>query len=139
MGTQTARYALRILGHLAERPGEWARCDELAATTGIPANYLSKILNQLRKHGIVQSHKGWGGGFCLPPASMRVSVLEVLQLFDGLHEDLGCAFGLLGRDATLPCPLHARWETLHRSYTDMLSATTLADLSTTVPAVERDA
>ncbi|MBK7702550.1 MAG: Rrf2 family transcriptional regulator [bacterium] len=37
----------------------------VAAATGIPVNYLSKILNQLRKAGLVESRKGWGGGFQL--------------------------------------------------------------------------
>ncbi len=78
MHSRTGGYALRILGYLADRPDRWIGCRALAAITGIPHNYLSKIMNQLGKRGIVRSRKGWGGGFCLSSASRAVSIWEVL-------------------------------------------------------------
>ena len=63
MYSRTTRYAFHLLGTLARRRDELVSGEELAGLTGIPANYLSKILNQLRKSGFVESQKGWGGGF----------------------------------------------------------------------------
>jgi len=79
MVTQTGKYALRILGYLVDHSGQWVQGRAIATDTGIPANYLSKILNQLRKHGFVESQKGWGGGFLLVEKATRVTIGEVLE------------------------------------------------------------
>ncbi|MBK7047210.1 MAG: Rrf2 family transcriptional regulator [bacterium] len=61
MVNQTTRYALQILGYLARSDASLIPHEQIAREIGIPANYLSKILNQLRKSGIVESRRGWGG------------------------------------------------------------------------------
>jgi Rrf2 family iron-sulfur cluster assembly transcriptional regulator len=128
MLSQTARYALRILGHLAARPGRWALGRDIARETGVPANYLSKILNQLRKAGFVTSQKGWGGGFLLDERSRRRPISEVLELFEGRRDTEACIFELRSCDAANPCPLHHRWDGVRREYEAMLSAVTVGDL-----------
>jgi Rrf2 family protein len=124
----TARYALRILGYLAERPGQWVLGRDIAAATGIPANYLSKILSQLRKRRIVASQKGWGGGFRLEPASARVPIREVLEVFDGRSHAGACIFELKDCDAEHPCPLHEHWERVRAEYDEMLNSVTVGSL-----------
>ncbi|MCU0294040.1 MAG: Rrf2 family transcriptional regulator [Thermoanaerobaculaceae bacterium] len=128
MISQTARYALRTLGVLADRPGEWVLGKDMASQTGIPANYLSKILNQLRKRGLVQSQKGWGGGFLLQGHTLSVPISEVVELFDGPRETGQCVFELQPCDASHPCPLHQRWERVRHEYQSMLSTLTIGDL-----------
>ncbi|MEW6757059.1 MAG: Rrf2 family transcriptional regulator [Acidobacteriota bacterium] len=128
MLSQTSRYALRILGHLASRPGDWVQGVQIAQDTGIPANYLSKILNQLRKRGFVLSQKGWGGGFRLAPGAERQPILQVLEVFDGPRAEGQCLFGLARCDKDNPCPLHAYWESIQATYTNMMQAITIADL-----------
>ena len=128
MISQTVKYALRILGHLADHPGEWIQGDQIAAATVIPANYLSKILNQLRKRGLVQSQKGWGGGFLLQGHALGVPIREVVELFDGPRETGQCVFELQPCDAEHPCPLHQRWERVRHEYQSMLTTLTIGDL-----------
>lgn len=128
MYSLTARYALRILGYLAERPGEWVQGREISASTGIPANYLSKILNQLRKKRVVASQKGWGGGFRLEPSAERLPIRHVLEVFDGPSDRQSCAFELRNCDAANPCPLHDHWERVRSDYEEMLSAVTIGGL-----------
>jgi Rrf2 family iron-sulfur cluster assembly transcriptional regulator len=128
MYSLTARYALRILGYLAERPGEWVQGREIAASTGIPANYLSKILGQLRKKRVVSSQKGWGGGFKLEPASAAMPIREVLELFDGEADAASCIFELKNCDADHPCPLHGHWERVRKEYDQMLDSVTIGSL-----------
>jgi Rrf2 family protein len=130
MISQTVKYALRILGYLADHPGEWIQGDQIARATSIPSNYLSKILSQLRKRGLVQSQKGWGGGFVLDARALRVPIAEVVELFDGKRVERSCLFGLGSCDPDHPCPLHTYWERISKSYDKMLSVTTIADLKT---------
>lgn len=133
MISQTSRYALRILGHLADHPGEMLRGTEIASATGIPANYLVKILNQLRKRGFVESQKGWGGGFALRPEAMDVSIAQVIELFEGAQNHSGCVFELRECDEQHPCPLHEHWERVRSSYQFMLSSIKVANLATLQP------
>ena len=128
MISQTGRYALRILGYLADHPGMWVQGREIAAATGIPANYLAKILNQLRKRGLVSSHKGWGGGFLLRERSLAVPIAEVLELIDGPQNDQGCVFELRDCDAARPCPLHERWARVQAEFQDMIRSVSIGDL-----------
>ena len=128
MISQTVRYALRILGQLADHPGAWLRAEQIAATTDIPSNYLSKILNQLRKRGIVLSQKGWGGGFMLPKDSSGVPIAEVVDIFDGRKNSRECIFGLPLCKADAPCPLHEPWERIQKGYMEMLRTVTVQEL-----------
>ncbi len=134
MVSQTGKYALRILGYLADHPGQWVQGSQIASETGIPANYLSKIMNQLRKRGFILSQKGWGGGFLLREEARLVPIAEVLTLFDGVRDDKECLFGIRKCDAENPCPLHAHWEKVQDSYRLMLCSTTIADLRTVKPS-----
>ncbi len=131
MTSQTVRYAFRVLGHLARSTDGLVRGDELAQATQIPANYLSKILNQLRKTGFVESQKGWGGGFRLRRAAEDRPIRDVVIVFDG-PRDLDrrdCAFGLPECRDDDPCPLHDRWEQMRAIYRSMLETTRIRDLA----------
>jgi Rrf2 family protein len=128
MVSQTGRYALRILGYLADRPDQRVQGVQIASDLGIPANYLSKILNQLRKRGFVHSQKGWGGGFLFKDQASKIPISQVLDLFEGPKEHGQCLFGLRECDAMNPCPLHEHWEKIQRSYEDMLNTITVGDL-----------
>jgi len=128
MVTQTGRYALRTLGYLVDRQGERVQGREIAAATGIPANYLSKILNQLRKRGLVASQKGWGGGFALERRALALPISEVLEIFEGPRVLNGCIFELRECDDANPCPLHHRWQRVREQYEGMLSEVKVADL-----------
>jgi len=130
MLSRTARYALRTLGFLVENQGSRIRAEQIAAATGIPANYLSKILNQLRKQGLVDSEKGWGGGFELRPDALELPIREVLTIFDGAEsvDRKDCAFGLPRCDADHPCPLHPYWERIKATLSEMVSAEKVGDL-----------
>jgi len=132
MISQTSRYALHILGYLAFRRGDRVAGEEIARATGVPATYLSKILNQLRKGGIVDSRKGWGGGFLLIEGALERPIADVLASVDGPHAILrtDCLFGLPECDCENPCPLHSSWETIRETYHTMLNETQIADLST---------
>ena len=130
MISRTGRYALNILGHLASRPDERVSGKELARLSGVPANYLSKIMNQLRKQGIVVAEKGWGGGFQLRPEALQLPIREILVLIEGAGsvDRVDCLFGFSRCNAEDPCPLHPYWERIRNIYNEMLKEVRVADL-----------
>jgi len=130
MYSRTTRYAFHLLGSLARRREVLVSTEELAGLTGIPANYLSKILNQLRKHGFVESQKGWGGGFRLDERALGRPIMDVLVALEGTASGLDdCAFGLPECDGSNPCPLHDQWEQIRNASDSMLEKTLVADLA----------
>ena len=126
--SQSAKYALRILGYLASQRSEWVLGRDVASATGIPSNYLSKILNLLRKRGFVDSQKGWGGGFRLKKGVLGTPIQEVLLLFEGSDHGSECLFGLPKCDVDNPCPLHEHWQTIRNCYSDMMTSIRVGDL-----------
>ena len=130
MISQTARYALNTLGFLVRNRDDRIRGEEIARNTGVPANYLSKILNQLRKQGVVEAEKGWGGGFRIRPDALNRPIRDVLAIFDGVDstERTDCLYGLPECDDKHPCPLHSYWERIREIHAEMLSNTTIEDL-----------
>jgi len=131
MVSQTTRYALQILGYLAGRRDERVPGDEIADATGIPSNYLSKILNQLRKSGMVDSQKGWGGGFTLRAEALKHPISDVMAIIEGSGATLrnDCLFGLPSCDCENRCPLHPYWESIRETYHTMLNEVHVADLA----------
>ena len=127
MISRTSRYALQILGFLAREGGLRSRSGDIARQTGIPANYLSKILNQLRKQGVVEAEKG---GFQLRAEALDRPIGEILAIFDGVASTRReeCAFGNPECDSDHPCPLHPYWERIRGTYREMLTKTTVSDL-----------
>ncbi|MCU0305851.1 MAG: Rrf2 family transcriptional regulator [Thermoanaerobaculales bacterium] len=130
MVSRTTRYALQILGYLAARGEERVAGEEIARATGIPANYLSKILNLLRKNDLVDSQKGWGGGFSLRREALGRPIADVLAAIEGANATVRteCLFGLPSCDCENPCPLHSYWESIRQTYNTMLREVTVGDL-----------
>src|SRR5258707_15783342 len=78
----TSQYALRALTHLARQAGEPILGRDLAQSTEIPANYLSKVLLTLRNAGLVDTARGSGGGYCLGRLAHEIYLIDVVELFD---------------------------------------------------------
>lgn len=131
MVSRTARYAFGILGYLVAKQGAKISGEQIAQDTGIPANYLSKILNQLRKGGFVSAEKGWGGGFEIRPEATDRPIRDVLEVIDGVDsiDRRDCVFGLPECDEHNPCPLHPYWERIRQAYDEMLTSRKVSDLS----------
>jgi len=127
MFSQSTEYALRaviLLGLSGERCGGRAIAKEL----GVPANYLSKLLQQLCRHRILESRKGWGGGYLLAKNPHQICIGEIVELFDGATGPRDC---ILGKDRCTdedPCPLHGYWKQIKGIHEVMTSKVTVADL-----------
>ncbi|MBK7702551.1 MAG: Rrf2 family transcriptional regulator [bacterium] len=105
----------------------------------MPANYLSKILSRLAKDGVVESLKGWGGGYRIRPASLKRPIGDVLAIIDGKGAAgvSPCVFGFESCDDAAPCPLHNQWSLVRDSYEGMLDNTTIAGLRSPAGAGSR--
>jgi len=105
--SQTAEYALRAVVCLAADPARAMTTAELARTTRVPANYLSKLMQTLRRAGLVDAQRGVGGGFTLTRPPTDISVLDVIQVVDPIERILTCPLGIESHGRTL-CPMHRK-------------------------------
>ena len=126
----TSEYALRALTCLVQSDGQKVLGHELAQRTGVPNNYLSKIMIVLRNAGLVKAVRGITGGYALVRQPSEVRILDVVELFD---IDALRATCLLDRNTgcseEAPCAAHAAWRGVRDTWLRFLRNTTLADVS----------
>ncbi|MBA4050982.1 MAG: Rrf2 family transcriptional regulator, partial [Erythrobacter sp.] len=66
MLSQKTRYAIRAMQHLADHYGEGpVQLAAIAETQKIPAKFLTVILSELARSGLVESLRGRDGGYWL--------------------------------------------------------------------------
>ncbi len=129
--TLKTEYALLALIHLA-RQDRSARVsvETLAREREIPAPFLEQIMMALKKAGYVTSSRGKYGGFALARAPQRISMAEIVRLFDGALAPTLCVSEYFYSET----PIHSERKAVGvfreiRDYVaKKLEATTLADL-----------
>jgi Rrf2 family protein len=107
---RAARTAIACVSRLAEVYDGGAtllKAETIAEDRGQRAPFLRKILSDLARAGLVTSSPGPGGGFTLAMPPDRITVLQVLSIFER-PEAPACPFGggICGEGGF--CPLHER-------------------------------
>ena len=131
MISTTSEYALRALVQLAQLPKEeLLGGKELSAKLKIPANYLSKVVLTLRNAGIVEATRGFGGGYRLQKSPGQISLVDVVELFEGVYTRPHCFLGenLVCSDQD-PCAAHESFRRVRTAYIRFLEKTTVATLA----------
>ncbi len=128
--TRAADYAVRVMIHLAGLPpGTRASRTDLAGAADCPNQFLSKVLQNLTRAGLVVSHRGNTGGFELPSTRRATSMLEIVEAMEGplaLNLCLTCSAGC-PRQAG--CAAHSVWVEAQYAMADVLRRTSITDLA----------
>ncbi|MDH4060524.1 MAG: Rrf2 family transcriptional regulator [Aquincola sp.] len=82
--TQLALYSVL---EFAARPGELVPAVEVAVKYGESAHHLAKVLSDLARAGIVESVRGVGGGYRFVANARRLTLLDVVRVFEDLESD----------------------------------------------------
>lgn len=80
--SKKAYYGLRAAVNLAGTK-KAVSAHDLALSEHIPEDFLEKILQKLRRAGIVESKKGVDGGYALARPAGSVSAWDILSTLDG--------------------------------------------------------
>ncbi len=129
MLSATAQYALRAMVYIASRdPDEPVLAREIAAKTSVPLQYLSRILRDAVRHGLLESTRGVGGGFRLARPRNKIKLVDVLSVFDDVIGRSKCPFGQSRCSDSHPCGFHEHWKPISSAYREMLENTTLDDI-----------
>jgi Rrf2 family protein len=127
--SQTSTYAVRAAIHIAEHPeAAPIRGGDIAEAIGVPRNYLSKILHQLARAGLLASERGPRGGFQLARPPEQTSLADIIAAVEPQRLDRRCLLRRAECNDLDPCPAHGHWQSLADSITGFLDTTTLDDL-----------
>ena len=81
--TRDTDYAIRALSCVAGSKDKVFTVDDLSQRLDVPKPYLRKILQILNKSGILKSFKGRGGGFSLMVDPEKISIFNLIEIFQG--------------------------------------------------------
>ncbi|MFC7500172.1 RrF2 family transcriptional regulator [Enterovirga sp. GCM10030262] len=92
MLSQRTRYTIRALLHLADRYGQGAvQLGEIAEAQNIPPKFLTVMLSQMSRDGLIASRRGRDGGYWLARPPSEISYGEIVRLTRGSLGLLPCA------------------------------------------------
>lgn len=93
----------------------------------ISLSYLEQLFGKLRRHKLVSSVRGPGGGYNLAQPTSAMSVADIILAVDEPLDATQCA----GKENCLDdrrCMTHDLWATLNTKMFEYLSSVTLQDL-----------
>lgn len=144
MLSQKTRYTIRALQHLADRYGEgFVPLSDIAGKQNIPAKFLTVILSELGREGIVLSQRGKDGGYALgvPPVDVRYG--DIVRITRGSLALVPCASRFAHEKCKncleeSECRLRALMLKVRDDTAAILDRITLADPIALEPAHEED-
>lgn len=127
--SKKAYYGLRAAIALA-RTGEALSIRTLSETERLPEDYLEKILQSLRRAGIVEARKGADGGYLLARPARKISAWDILRELDGPMKTFATPLkGTLPCLQVSHCQTNQVWRTLEEEIEKTLSGITLETLT----------
>ena len=124
------RYALRMMLDLAEHEGEgFVALKDIAQRQNISKKYLEQIIPLLHRTDMLNTNRGYQGGYRLAKRPCQYTVGEILRLTEGGLSPVPC----VGADAKLcdrsaDCATLPVWRGLDRVINEYLDSITLQDL-----------
>ena len=131
MLTSTGQYAIRAVAYLVDaqvRTEGKITAARIARATGMPKNYLTKILHTLAKARILESTRGPHGGFRLRVAPHRISLADVLASVETIGPS-DCMLREGHCPHREPCPACRQCHALSLAVDRFLRKTSIADLT----------
>lgn len=130
MFSKTFGHAVRASTYIAIHGvvGEKVALQELSQHLELPHHFLGKIMQDLVRHGIVDSTKGPSGGFFSNDKTLQTPLIEILKITDGKLVFEQCALGLKRCNATHPCLLHHDFAVCRDGMLKVLSQKTIQEL-----------
>ena len=129
MLTATSEYALQAMVFLARQAANGPTPSRrIAKETCIPQKYLSKILADLVRAGLLEGSRGRGGGFRTARPLNRIRLAEVVAPFEPISSRARCPLGHMACTDLDPCGAHDRWKLVGEAYDRFLQETSVHDL-----------
>jgi len=126
--TTKGRYAVTAMLDLSLNYGKGAiTLADISDRQGISLSYLEQLFSKLRKHDLVSSTRGPGGGYRLSREAEKISVLDVILAVDEKVDSTACG-GKGNCHNDEKCLSHELWTSLSLQIQDYLAGITLGQV-----------
>ena len=123
------RYGLRILIDLATHDPEKPRMlKDIAESQQISEKYISRLVIDLRRAGLIRSVRGVKGGFHLAKLPEEITLLKVLETMEGPLSVVECVKSPEKCKRQMLCPARSIWKKLNDDIRGLTSKITLDDI-----------
>lgn len=108
--SNTSQYAIRILAYITDKKEiQLISALELSEALVMSYKFLTKIMTELVKAGLVISIRGRDGGYKLSRDPSQIMVEDILKLFNDSVKDEQCVLGIGFCNGMCKCALHDQW------------------------------
>jgi Rrf2 family transcriptional regulator, iron-sulfur cluster assembly transcription factor len=126
--TTKGRFAVTAMVDLAMRQARGpVTLAAISERQHISLSYLEQLFGKLRRHKLVTSVRGPGGGYNLARTPQGITVAEVISAVDEPLDATQCG-GKENCHDDKRCMTHDLWATLNEKMNDYLSSVSLADV-----------
>ena len=127
----TGEYALRAMVYLAKNAtGSPVPGPRIAEAAGVPRRYLSAILADLVRCGLLEGTRGKSGGFQFTRPIRTISLSQIVSPFEPASASRKtCPFSDRLCSDNDPCSAHERWKEVNAALRRFLEETTLEDVA----------
>ena len=126
--TSKGRYAVTAILDIALNAGEGpVTLSDISERQHISLSYLEQLFAKLRRHGLVRSVRGPGGGYQLGKADSDISVGMVIAAINENVNVTKC-LGQGNCQSGIECLTHDLWGELSQRIENFLNEITLAEL-----------
>lgn len=123
-------YATAVLGLMASCPRDRYSAAWLAEQRGLPQAMVSKILKQLVRARLLESHRGSKGGYSLARSAEKISIAQVVRAIEGPIALTDCIEG--GGAAcqySHYCAISSNWSRINDAFYQALEGVSIKDMS----------
>jgi Rrf2 family protein len=125
------QYALRAIFELAKHSGKGPKkISEIAEVQAIPLRFLEVILSQLKGSGLVNSKRGFYGGYYLTRPPDKISVGDVLRYMEKPTSADHCTACISKTNCPFSgnCAFASMWNQVNAAIFNIYDSTTIQDL-----------
>ena len=126
--TTKGRFAVMAMVDLAQHGGKGpVTLASISERQKISLSYLEQLFGKLRKHNIVESVRGPGGGYYLGRQGAKISIADIIVAVDEPLDATKCG-GLGNCHEEQQCLTHDLWMGLNETIYNYLAAVNLQQL-----------
>lgn len=119
-----------------KRPGELTSAKEICASTGVPFDATSRVMQLMAQRGILKSEQGAHGGYQIIRNLQKVSLYEVIETAVGPLEIVKCVGGVHDCELFNQCSIQSPLVDLNHRLKVFYEDLSVADLLRINPSSE---
>ncbi|NJK96255.1 MAG: Rrf2 family transcriptional regulator [Bacteroidales bacterium] len=140
MLSNTSKYAIRAVIYLALNGNKDSKIGikQISKDLSIPTPFLGKILQSLAKHKLLASTKGPHGGFSLGKSASDISLMDIVEIIDGLDSFNMCVLGLEScTTSESNCPIHSNYASIREQLKNLFQTENIGILVEKIKSSEK--